>query len=91
MANTGWGCRPASDDGGDPLHAVCVQNGDILHQLTCSLPTAYTLEAASGMRASAALTDAHALQSGRIMGSPFRRWLIKESLTAFMLLVFQTA
>ena len=40
MVNTGRGCGAPPDDGGDPLHAVSVQDGDVFHQLTASLPTA---------------------------------------------------
>jgi len=43
MTHTRRGCRPPSDDGGYPLHAVSVQDGDILYQLTCSLSTALHL------------------------------------------------
>lgn len=40
MANAGRGGRPLPDDGGDPLHAVSVQDGHVPDQLTCPLPTA---------------------------------------------------
>ncbi|KAA6421325.1 MAG: hypothetical protein FRX49_08604 [Trebouxia sp. A1-2] len=39
MTHTRRGRRPPSDDGGYPLHAVSVQDGDILYQLACPLST----------------------------------------------------
>ena len=44
MTHTRRGCRPPSDDGGHPLHAVSVQDGHILYQLTCPLSTALHLD-----------------------------------------------
>ena len=42
VADSGWGRGPPSDNGGDPLHAVCVQDCNILQQLASPLPTAPT-------------------------------------------------
>lgn len=43
VAHSRWGSRAPSDDGGHPLHAVCVQNCDILQQLSFPLPTEHTM------------------------------------------------